>query len=445
MGTPAQSLRLVVDTGSSDIWVNVQTSEFCRAGHCLVGGAYDPNSRTKVVVNNDFAITYGDGDSASGQFVKDSMYFDHRVVPDVQFGLGFFSDLDPGTFGIGYPANQAQPIIGPGKNYRSFARALINNGIINLNAYSMWLNNDDTGSILFGGVDRTKYYDELKTVSIVSDNGEYYDLQIMLHKIAFSREKATIELDSSKRVFPISVLLDSGSNTMRLPPSIVHDILEYLEWVDIPDSNPMVDCKLAESTLTLDFTFDSTVIRVPLWSLIEEWGGHTQAGTTKRLCSLVFLPSKGNDFLLGTPFLRALYVVYNLRDNEISLALAKYGATNSDIVEIGPSGAATKKPVSFGDPGAVNTPTDSSTTAETSLPADFMQAGASQILKGPETPTNPVEAKDTTISMNDDTTQGVIDDGSTNSETITDTSNTETPQSSTDQNVLTYNNDFKMN
>lgn len=104
VGTPAQSLSLIIDTGSSDIWVNVPTSKFCQTGHCLTV-TYDPKSRSKRIVNNNFRIKYEDGQGASGQFVTDSIYFDHKTVSNVQFGLAFFSEKDPGTFGIGYSAN----------------------------------------------------------------------------------------------------------------------------------------------------------------------------------------------------------------------------------------------------------------------------------------------------------------------------------------------------
>lgn len=457
---PAQSLSLEVDTGSSDIWVNSRTSKYCQAGNCLVGGAYDPNSTTKVVLSNDFYCSYGEGDMitvVTGQIVKDSMYFSHRLVPNIQFGLAFDSDTDPGIFGVGYPANLAPPLDGTEREgYLTFAQTLINDRIININAFSMWLDTDDSGTILFGGVDTTRYHDKLTTVPVVRDEetNEYLELKIMLHEISFSRDSIITKLDSSENIFPISVLLDSGSNISILPSGVVDDILKTLERVDIPGLDPMVDCKLAESTMTMDFAFDNTLIRIPIGSFVETWDGDTEPGTSKRLCSVPLIAAYSNVYILGAPFLRSVYVVYNLRDNEISMALARYDASGNDFVEIGSSKAAASESVSSKDPEAVASVRDDSmgtasaadhlSNEEASPSINFKQTEGSQVIPhgsgDPKTSNNGV---DTTIAMNGNPLQE--NDKSTKPNFNMDNVNTESPQSFTIQDDLTFENDFKTN
>ena len=49
-------------------------------------------------------------------------------------------------------------------------------------------------------------------------------------------------------------------------------------------------------------------------------------------------PSQGTTSVLGDTFLRSAYVVYDLANNEISLAQTNFNSTSSHVVEIG-SGA----------------------------------------------------------------------------------------------------------
>lgn len=339
VGTPAQTLSLQVDTGSSDIWVNARTSNLCLEGHCILGGSYDPNSRTKKIVSNEFWIEYGDKATASGQFITDSIYFDHKMVPDVQFGLAFSSTSDPGMFGLGYPSNEAQLPLGQGRYYTSFTRILVRHGIINIKAFSMWMIDDDKGVLLFGGADKNQYSGELKTVPIIpADDGAFINIQIQLHKISFSQGKDILELPSG---IPsaTTALLDCGSNVVDVPHSIAAKIYSILEAETLENNDIyFIRCKLADSSMTINFNMAAITIQIALKSFIFPWDGKLRPKTADRLCRLPIQISPTNAFILGTPFLRNVYVVYDLDHNEISLAPVKRGVLDSDIVEIGADG-----------------------------------------------------------------------------------------------------------
>lgn len=94
MGTPEQNLRLVLDTGSSDLWCNAANSTLCSThpNACRASGIYDPNaSSTYSFVSSDFKIGYADSSGASGDYVTDTLHIGDVVIPNFQFGVGYSS------------------------------------------------------------------------------------------------------------------------------------------------------------------------------------------------------------------------------------------------------------------------------------------------------------------------------------------------------------------
>lgn len=95
LGTPAQTLRLTLDTGSSDLWCNAANSTLC-SGHlmnpCGTSGTYDANSSsTYQFLSSDFSITYADGSTASGDYVTDVLSIGGASLKSFQFGVGYTS------------------------------------------------------------------------------------------------------------------------------------------------------------------------------------------------------------------------------------------------------------------------------------------------------------------------------------------------------------------
>ncbi|KAJ3502036.1 hypothetical protein NM208_g16809 [Fusarium decemcellulare] len=69
-------------------------------------------------------------------------------------------------------------------------------------------------------------------------------------------------------------------------------------------------------------------------------------------CMFGIAPSPSSTSILGDTFMRSAYVVFDLENNEVSLAQSNFNATGSDIVEIGsgdgavPAATGASEPVS---------------------------------------------------------------------------------------------------
>lgn len=69
--------------------------------------------------------------------------------------------------------------------YPNFPQAMANLGLINSNAYSVWINDlsGSAGSILFGGVDTDKYTGPLRTIPIITQESSQANLSVSLTDI----------------------------------------------------------------------------------------------------------------------------------------------------------------------------------------------------------------------------------------------------------------------
>jgi len=331
IGTPAQSFRLHIDTGSSDLWVNVADSALCEQDtECNISGTYSANSSsTYNYINSDFNISYVDGSGSSGDYVSDTVRFGSVTLEDQQFGIGYISSSEEGILGIGYPINEVAVAYNGDEPYSNIPQHLVDNGEININAYSLWLNDLDasTGSILFGGVNTDKYTGSLETLPIIQEQGVYAEFVIALTAVGSNGDNTSY---GSNLATP--ALLDSGSSLMYLPNDIAEAIFSDLNAeYDASVGAAIIDCDAANSDDTIDFTFSSPTIKVALNELV------IVARTDLRgndICILGIARAESSPPVLGDTFLRSAYVVYDIANNEISLAQTNFNSTTDNILEI---------------------------------------------------------------------------------------------------------------
>ena len=327
LGTPPQSLRLDIDTGSSDLWTNSASSLLCRqyTQACGQSGTYNANkSSSYSYVNSDFYIQYADGSTAEGDYVTDTLSIGGAQIPNVQFGVGYNSSSAQGILGIGYATNEAS-IPTTGKSYNNLPEVLVNQKLINTMAYSLWLNDMDAneGSILFGGVDTDKFHGTLVTLPIIQEQGQYREFVVGLNSLVVANQTVFTS--------PIPVLLDSGSSLSYLPTSYAQAVFTIFSAQYDPTSGAaVVNCNLMNTDATVDFEFSGQTIRVSMSELVIIDGYHHN----QPICILGISDVGDSTAVLGDTFLRSAYVVYDLSNNQISIAPTNFNSTSSSIKEI---------------------------------------------------------------------------------------------------------------
>jgi hypothetical protein len=143
----------------------------------------------------------------------------------------------------------------------------------------------------------------------------------------------------------VAVLLDSGTSLTYLPDAIAQSIYNSVgAQYDSQAGTAYVPCSLAQNTSTLDYTFTSPTIKVTMAELVialtDANGQPVYFNNGQQACVFGIAPAGSSTSVLGDTFLRSAYVVYDLSNNQISLAQTKFNVTTSNVLEIGTGSSA---------------------------------------------------------------------------------------------------------
>lgn len=269
--------------------------------------------------------------------MSDNLVLGGASMP-MQFGVGYVSSSAQGVMGIGYASLEVQASTNGEQTYSNIPLVMMEKGLINSPTYSLWLDDlaSSTGSIMFGGVDTNKYIGSLNTLPIVQETiqgrSQYLEMVVTLAQVnVVDGANTTISTNS------IPVLLDSGSTLSYLPAAITTNLYAALgvTW-DATRQAAFCSCDLANSTKTIDFIFSGHSIPVSMAEMVIP--GVIQSANEGCIFGIFQTQSSGSSggssFTLGDTFLRSVYAVYDLANNQISLAPTNFAPTTSSIMEI---------------------------------------------------------------------------------------------------------------
>ena len=227
---------------------------------------------------------------------------------------------------------------------------------------------DATGTILFGGIDTSKYTDQLVTIDLVpqevsSNNGDTSESVVYQFVVPVTGVSAKINdtttsyLDAAHST---DVLLDTGSSAWTVPTDLFNSLAQ--PFASAFDDNGNLPCSHQNDdvTLTIEFAGQKN-ITVPVRSLIVPiYDPETNLQYTTQdgqgLCTFMLSPDTSNDLesqgslTLGDAVLRSMYVVFDLDNAQVSIAQAIANAStdasssgsgdNIKVVQAGSDGVA---------------------------------------------------------------------------------------------------------
>ncbi|KAJ5974031.1 hypothetical protein N7481_011241 [Penicillium waksmanii] len=334
-GTPPQHFKVYLETYGNGCWLDGVNDEFCGSYHnssyCGGNGGYNQSaSRTAKELHEKFVYD-SLGEIDRGDYVTDTLMIGGATVNDMKMGI---------TTGLPSSINTMKLAYG-NESSTSLTQALADAGAINSPAFSLW-----AGNVLFGGVDKSKYNGTLQTLPII-DNSNFSK--------AFRVDMDGMFINGSSLAsdtFPIDAVFDNSFSGTYVPKSVADAILPHLGNVSVPNSWGAVNfsCSSVSDDSTIGFKFGDLDFEFSLKKFISYEPGMgipyddplTRLADFGDTCWLSIAENKPEhkaisqhgSIILGTDFMGLIYAVFDLENDEVSLAKRNWDSSSTDIVEI---------------------------------------------------------------------------------------------------------------
>jgi hypothetical protein len=356
IGTPPQPFSILLDTGSSDVWLPSPDSSGCPSTGCPFNTFDSAASSTYIPTNNTFNASYGLTPDLMviGPYFNDTLRFANAVIPDMTLAVGnipstLYTAGFQGIMGLG--ARLGEAIIShqgtpqfhdPNATFPTVYDQLQLLGYISRRAFSIYMNTPTaaSGTVLFGAVDNSKYTGSLTPVP-VQQLGGFTAWAVVLTSVSANINNTSISLTASN--FSSTVILDTGAPSMYLPTALYTSLTAHMN-ATMHANTPYVPCTLlSDTSSSFTFRFGATGprITVPQYWLIFPFeypaAGNPANVTTEdgtRLCYLGVIPTEGPIILLGDTFIRSAYLVFDADNEVVGMAQAKFGVESECIVTL---------------------------------------------------------------------------------------------------------------
>ncbi|GAA5901511.1 hypothetical protein JCM5296_006800 [Sporobolomyces johnsonii] len=302
LGTPPQSFKVILDTGSSNLWV---PSTRCSSIACFLHAKYDAKESSTYKANGtEFKIQYGTG-SLEGVISNDVMtigdleikgqdFAESTVEPGLTFAFGKFD----GILGLAYDTISVQHVVPPFYN-------MINQGLLDAPQFAFWLGKDpEQGEAIFGGVDERHYTGKIDYVPVRRKG--YWEVE--LEQVKFGKE--TLDLENT------GAAIDTGTSLIALPTDLAEIINRDIGAKKSWNGQYTVECDTVKSLPPLSLFFGGREYQLDA----EDYILNIQGTCMSSFTGLDIPAPMGPIWIIGDVFLRKFYTVYDLGRNAVGFA-----------------------------------------------------------------------------------------------------------------------------
>jgi len=308
VGTPPQVFKVVLDTGSSNLWV---PSSECGSIACYLHQKYDHSSSSTYKKNGSaFEIRYGSGElsgyvsqdtvTIGDLTIKDQLFAEATAEPGLAFAFGRFD----GILGLGYDRISVNGI--PPPFYK-----MIDQGLVDEPVFAFYLSDtsegEDTSEVTFGGINKAHYSGEITYIPL--RRKAYWE--VSLDAITFG--KSTAEIENT------GVILDTGTSLIALPTTMAELLNKEIGAKKGYNGQYSVECDKRDGMPDLTFNLSGHNFTIGPYDYILE----VQGSCISAFMGMDFPEPAGPLAILGDAFLRRWYSVYDLGNNAVGLAKAK--------------------------------------------------------------------------------------------------------------------------
>ncbi|KAF4215858.1 hypothetical protein CNMCM8980_004187 [Aspergillus fumigatiaffinis] len=308
LGTPPQTFKVVLDTGSSNLWV---PGSDCNSIACFLHTKYDSSASSTYKANGtEFAIKYGSGE-LSGFVSQDTLQIGDLKVVKQDFaeatsepGLAFAFGRFDGILGLGYDTISVNKIVPPFYN-------MLEQGLLDEPVFAFYLGDTnkegDNSEASFGGVDKNHYTGELTKIPL--RRKAYWEVDF--DAIALGDNVAELE--------NTGIILDTGTSLIALPSTLADLLNKEIGAKKGFTGQYSIECDKRDSLPDLTFTLSGHNFTIGPYDYTLE----VQGSCISSFMGMDFPEPVGPLAILGDAFLRKWYSVYDLGNSAVGLAKAK--------------------------------------------------------------------------------------------------------------------------
>lgn len=304
IGSPPQNFKVVLDTGSSNLWV---PSVECGSIACYLHSKYDSSASSTYKKNGtSFEIRYGSG-SLSGFVSQDTMTIGDITIKGQDFaeatsepGLAFAFGRFDGILGLGYDTISVNRIVPP--FYKMLEQKLIDEPVF---AFYLADTNGES-EVVFGGVNKDKYKGKITTIPL--RRKAYWEVDF--DGISYGDDTADLE--------NTGVILDTGTSLIALPSQLAEMLNAQIGAKKNYAGQYAIECDKRDSLKDVTFNLAGYNFTLGPYDYILEVSG----SCISTFMGMDFPEPTGPLAILGDAFLRRYYSIYDAGANTVGLAEA---------------------------------------------------------------------------------------------------------------------------
>eukprot|EP00397_Hematodinium_sp_SG-2012_P022476 GEMP01023291.1.p1 GENE.GEMP01023291.1~~GEMP01023291.1.p1 ORF type:complete len:400 (+),score=80.97 GEMP01023291.1:176-1375(+) len=314
IGTPPQEFSVVFDTGSGNLML---PSRWCKSHACTMHKMYDSqSSRTSKDINYDgtavhkgaprdqITVTFGTGE-ISGVFVQDDITIGDVKLPELSFVAATDETEDPfSAFNFDGVLGLALEEMSQGPKFNLVSQ-LAGQMRLKHPVFSVFLSDSDeeTSEITFGDMKQEHMSSELFWAPVSRPTGYW---QVQIQDIAID----DVIQDLCKNC---QVAVDTGTSQLAGPSDVIEALSARL--------NVKSDCSNFDQLPRLGFVMAGGRV---MNLMPDDYVDKGPDGCEVSLMPLDVPPPNGPLFILGDPFLRKYYTVYDARKQRIGFSVARH-------------------------------------------------------------------------------------------------------------------------
>lgn len=294
IGSPPQEFKVVMDTGSADLWV---PGKDCSGG-CFVHHKYDDkSSSTSQPLHGKTHIVYGSGE-ISGETFRDNFQIgdiklNQTFTATTKESYNFLPAMFDGILGLAFDTISTGP--------KPVFYEMMEQNKVDKKLFTFLLG-EEQGEVVFGDIDPEHYRGDIQYFDVIQKR--YWEIKmdsVFLDGLIAEQQSAIIDTGTS-------LIVTSNDNAAKISQKLGIETGKPIECAKIKD---MPSLTFVFGGKKYELTADDYVLKVPYVNQC-----------IPGIIGMDMPPHLANKWIIGDVFLRKYFSVFDYQNNRVGFAIA---------------------------------------------------------------------------------------------------------------------------